>query len=172
MMTQEEVAQVIAYCEENKVSYKQRLDELGIAAWMFYDAKRKYAPKQEADNAGNFLQLVPGGTFFPSAIKPARSRGRRQKDAEQEAAPVNIELKTATGTMLPSYTPSWTVARLWASTRGSGWRTCCFASPATKTTVPPSANSCPSNGQSNPSRNQINKSSLIGSLQLVDNRRQ
>ena len=49
MMTQEEVAQVIAYCEENKVSYKQRLDELGIAAWMFYDAKRKYAPKQEAE---------------------------------------------------------------------------------------------------------------------------
>ena len=58
MMTQEEVAQVIAYCEENKVSYKQRLDELGIAAWMFYDAKRKYASKQEADNAGEFLQLV------------------------------------------------------------------------------------------------------------------
>lgn len=100
MMTQEEVAQVIAYCEENKVSYKQRLDELGIAAWMFYDAKRKYAPKQEADSAGDFLQLVPGGTFFPSPIKPARSRGRRQKDAEQEAAPVNIELKTATGTMM------------------------------------------------------------------------
>lgn len=100
MMTQEEVAQVIAYCEENKVSYKQRLDELGIAAWMLYDAKRKYAPKQEADNAGDFLQLVPGGTFFPSPIKPARSRGRRQKDAEQEAAPVNIELKTATGTMM------------------------------------------------------------------------
>ena len=99
-MTQEEVAQVIAYCEENKVSYKQRLDELGIAAWMFYDAKRKYAPKPEANNAGNFLQLVPGGTFFPSPIKPARSRSRRQKAAEQEAAPVNIELKTATGTMM------------------------------------------------------------------------
>ena len=63
-MTQEEVAQVIAYCEENKVSYKQRLDELGIAAWMFYDAKRKYAPKQEADNAGDFLQLVPGGVLL------------------------------------------------------------------------------------------------------------
>ena len=51
-MTQEEVAQVIAYCEENKVSYKQRLDELGIDARMIYDAKRKYAPKLEADNAG------------------------------------------------------------------------------------------------------------------------
>lgn len=99
-MTKEEVEQVVAYCEENKVSFRQRLEELGIPAWSFYDAKRKYAPKQEGDNAGDFLQLVPGGTFFPSPIKPARSRSRRQKDAEQEAAPVNIELKTATGTMM------------------------------------------------------------------------
>lgn len=100
MMTKEEVAEVVTYCEENKVSFRQRLEELGIPAWSFYDAKRKYAPKQEGDNAGDFLQLVPGGAFFPSPIKPARSRGRRQKDAEQEAAPVNIELKTATGTMM------------------------------------------------------------------------
>lgn len=28
MMTKEEVAQVIAYCDENKISYKQRLSEL------------------------------------------------------------------------------------------------------------------------------------------------
>ena len=100
MMTKEEVEQVVAYCEENKVSFRQRLEELGVPAWSFYDAKRKYTPKQEADNAGDFLQLVPGGAFFPNPIKPARSRSRRQKDAEQEAAPVNIELKTATGTMM------------------------------------------------------------------------
>ena len=45
MMTKEEVAQVIAYCDENKISYKQRLSELGINPWNFYDAKRKYARK-------------------------------------------------------------------------------------------------------------------------------
>ena len=39
-MTKEEVAQVIAYCDENKISYKQRLSELGISPWNFYDAKR------------------------------------------------------------------------------------------------------------------------------------
>ena len=61
MMTKEEVAQVIAYCDENKISYKQRLSELGISPWNFYDAKRKYAPKEEGDNAGEFLQLIPGG---------------------------------------------------------------------------------------------------------------
>ena len=46
MMTKEEVAQIITYCDENKISYKQRLSELGINAGNFYDAKRKYAPKQ------------------------------------------------------------------------------------------------------------------------------
>ena len=46
-MTKEEVAQVISYCDANKISYKQRLSELGISPWNFYDAKRKYAPKEE-----------------------------------------------------------------------------------------------------------------------------
>ena len=40
-MTKEEVAQVIANCDENKISCKQRLSELGISPWNFYDAKRK-----------------------------------------------------------------------------------------------------------------------------------
>jgi len=36
MMTKEEVAQIIAYCDENKISYKQRLSELGINPGSFY----------------------------------------------------------------------------------------------------------------------------------------
>lgn len=32
-MTKEEVAQVIAYCDETKISYKQRLAELGVNPW-------------------------------------------------------------------------------------------------------------------------------------------
>ena len=55
MMTKEEVAQIITYCDENKISHKQRLSELGISAGSFYDAKRKYAPKQGDDTAGEFL---------------------------------------------------------------------------------------------------------------------
>ena len=47
-MTKEEVAQIITYCDENKISYKQRLSGLGINPGSFYDAKRKYAPKQDA----------------------------------------------------------------------------------------------------------------------------
>ena len=88
-MTKEEVAQVIAYCDENKISYKQRLAELGINPWNFYDAKRKYAPKQEGESRGEFLQLVPGGSFLPNPIKPSRSRSSSQKDSAQGAVAVS-----------------------------------------------------------------------------------
>ena len=100
MMTKEEVAEIVSYCEEKKTSYKQRLAELGINAWTFYDAKRKYAPKQEGDNAGEFLQLIPGGSFLPNPIKPSRSRSAKQKNAEQNVVSVSIELRTPTGTMM------------------------------------------------------------------------
>ena len=45
MMAKEEVAQVIAYCDENKIGYKQRLEELGINPWRMPE---------------KFLQFVPG----------------------------------------------------------------------------------------------------------------
>ena len=100
MMTKEEVAQVIAYCDENKISYKQYLAELGVNPWSFYDAKRKYAPKNDGENAGEFLQLVPEGPFLPNPIKPSRSRSSKQKDSAQGAFVVSIELRTPTGTMM------------------------------------------------------------------------
>ena len=99
-MTKEEVAQVVTLSEENKVSFRQRLEELGIPQWAFYEAKCKYVPKQETDNACDFLQLVPGESFFPSPIKQARSRSRKQRGAEQDSALINKELKTSTGTMM------------------------------------------------------------------------
>lgn len=81
MMTKEEVAGIVAYCEEKKISYKQRLDELGIPTWKFYNSKRKFAPKQDGDNAGEFLQLLPCESFLSNPIKPSRSRSSRQKNA-------------------------------------------------------------------------------------------
>ena len=100
MMTKEEVASIVAYCAENNVSQKKRLKELGISDWQFYSSKRKYAPKQEGDNAGEFLQLIPGGTFLPDPIKPARSRSSRQKEADRGAVSVSIELRTPNGTVM------------------------------------------------------------------------
>ena len=43
MMTREEVAEIISYCQTNKITYKARLQELGLPAWKFYEAKAKYA---------------------------------------------------------------------------------------------------------------------------------
>ena len=99
-MTKEEVASIVAYCAENNVSQKKRLKELGIHEWQFYDAKRKYAPKQDGNNAGEFLQLVPGGPFLLDPIRPARSRSRRQKEADRGAVSVSIELRTPNGTVM------------------------------------------------------------------------
>lgn len=98
MMTKEEVAAIVSYCQENNVIQKARLAERGINPWTFYDAKRKYAPKQEGDNVGEFLQLIPGGAFFP--IKPSRSRSGKQKAADKGMVAVSIELRTPTGTMV------------------------------------------------------------------------
>ena len=115
MMTKEEGAQVIAYCDANKISYRQRLSELGISPWSLYDAKRKYAQKEKGENAGEFLQLIPGRSFLPNPIKPSRSRSIEQKESAQET--VSLDLRTPTGTMLrcvlPSSSPWWTVARPW-----------------------------------------------------------
>ena len=80
-MTKEEVAQVIAHCDENKISYKQSLSELGINPCSFYDAKRKCTPKEDGENAGEFLPLMPEGSSHPNPIKPSRSCSGKQKDS-------------------------------------------------------------------------------------------
>ena len=81
MMTKEGVAQVIAYSDENKISYKQRLAELRINPWSFYDAKRKYASKADGKNAGDSFSWYRDGTFLPNPIKPSRSRTSKQEDS-------------------------------------------------------------------------------------------
>ena len=73
---------------------------MGISEGCFYNAKRKYAPKQEGEDAGEFLQLLPSDTFLPNPIKPARSRSAKQKSSERCLVAVSIELKTPTGTMM------------------------------------------------------------------------
>ena len=65
-MTKEEVAEVVTICEENEISYKQRLAELGISEWSFYSAKRRYTPKREGEITGEFLQRTSSGTFLPN----------------------------------------------------------------------------------------------------------
>lgn len=56
-MTKEEDVEIITYCEEQKVSYKTRLQELDIPLWKFYDAKRKHIAND--NDFGGFLELLP-----------------------------------------------------------------------------------------------------------------
>ena len=64
MMTKKEVAQVIAYCDENKIGYK-----LGIIPWSFYDAKCKCSLKEEGENVGKFIHRIPGNENNREALR-------------------------------------------------------------------------------------------------------
>ena len=48
MMTREQILEIDQYCQEHKMSYRQRLEELSIPSWTFYKAKRKYRMQDEA----------------------------------------------------------------------------------------------------------------------------
>ena len=59
MMTREEILEIDQYCQEHKMSYRKRLDELHIPFWNFYKAKRKYRLEDESSTSrGEFVQLV------------------------------------------------------------------------------------------------------------------
>ena len=82
MMTKEEVASIVKYCNDNGVSYKAKLSELGVLEWRFFESKRHYAKEQSSSTspAGEFLQLTAGGDFVPMpafAAKTGRGSQRR-----------------------------------------------------------------------------------------------
>ena len=79
-MTREEVAEIIMYCKEHKVTYKSRLAELNIPVWRFYDSKSRYAEEQLSDNTskGDFIELGQSGTFIP-VPSFAGQNGRKPK---------------------------------------------------------------------------------------------
>ena len=77
-MTREEVAEIIMYCKEHKVTYKSRLAELNIPVWRFYDSKSRYAEEQSSGNTskGDFIELGQSGTFIPvPSIEIRTSKG-------------------------------------------------------------------------------------------------
>lgn len=97
MITREEVASIVAYCDEHKISFKQRLEELGIPGWRFYDAKRRYSVDLEGSQ-GEFLQLTPD-TFSSASVLSRRHRGGKSAKTEASGI-VSIEMKMRGGTLL------------------------------------------------------------------------
>lgn len=101
MMTREQILEIDQYCQEHKMSYRQRLEELDIPFWNFYKAKREYRLEDEASsNVGEFVQMVPG--TFRSGLMPIRN-GKKPSTAKgvQEAESyLTVELRTASGTAM------------------------------------------------------------------------
>lgn len=62
MMTREEVAEIISYCQTNQITYKTRLQEHGIPTWKFYDAKANYAEEESANPLPNSSNSFRFGT--------------------------------------------------------------------------------------------------------------
>ena len=100
-MTKEEVASIIKYCNDNGVSYKARLSELGVPEWKFFESKRRYAKEQasSASTAGEFLQLTAGGNFVPMPSFAAKTGRGFSKKNVQAPKMISVELRTPNGTM-------------------------------------------------------------------------
>ena len=91
MLSKEEISEVISYCQEHGCSYKDRLTELGIAEWKFYDSKYRYAiQERKIKESGQFLQLKPSsdGSFvpFPSLDSPKTGRKEDKQKCAQHGS--------------------------------------------------------------------------------------
>lgn len=97
MMTREEVAEIIMYCKEHKVTYKSRLAELNIPVWRFYDSKSRYAEEQSSGNTskGDFIELGQSGTFIPAPSFVGQNV--RKPKGESSFGFKSIEIRTAKG---------------------------------------------------------------------------
>lgn len=100
-MTKEEVASIVKYCNDNGVSYKARLFELGVPEWRFFVSKRHYA-KEQASSASSlveFLQLTAGGDFVPMPAFAAKTGRGLSKKNSQAPRMISVELRTPNGTI-------------------------------------------------------------------------
>lgn len=62
-MTKEEVASIVKYCNDNGVSYKSGLSELGVPEWKFFESKRRYAKEQESSASPNSMTPTTAATL-------------------------------------------------------------------------------------------------------------
>lgn len=80
MLTREAIAEIVQYCKEHGVSYKNRLKEIGIPERRLYESKRRYAEAQASEReSGEFLQLVRGNNSFPEPVLTNRKTGKGRK---------------------------------------------------------------------------------------------
>lgn len=106
MLSKEEIVGIVAYCQQNKVSYNSRCQELGIRMWRFYEAKRRYREMEsETGEVGEFIQLQPGGPMQPSNLNVLEQRvsSRSRKKQDKASGMLSLEVQTRNGTALRLY---------------------------------------------------------------------
>lgn len=102
MLSKEEVLDIIAYCKENNVNRKDRLAELGIGEWSFYEARRRYLKEEieSGKNDGHFVQLRSTGGFVQESITEMERAVNPGKRVKSVPAEIKIECQTPRGGML------------------------------------------------------------------------
>ena len=94
-MTKEEIGGIVSYCKKNKVSYADRLSELGIPRWKFYKFKSKYFKRTRSRSKADFIELPP-----LEAVTPQPSVNELSRPAEEFHATVcgtSVELSLPGG---------------------------------------------------------------------------
>ena len=98
MLRREEVAEILSYCKKNKVTYKSRLEELGISKWAFYTSRSKYATGQAQDSPGSFIEIAPPGA---SASRASTARtgdwSRSLGEGVGQGRTLDVELRMPSG---------------------------------------------------------------------------
>lgn len=67
-MTRDEIAAIIMYCKEHKITYKSRLANLNISVWRFYDSKSRYTVEQPFGNISKGDFIEPGKNTIEQSV--------------------------------------------------------------------------------------------------------
>lgn len=112
MQTKETILEIVSYCKEHNVAYKDRCAELGVPLWDFYASKRRFKREDSRPGVttGEFIQLRPDGPMMPSnllAIEGETQSGPKLRNnvGEQAAGSgmLSLELRTSSGNVLRLY---------------------------------------------------------------------
>lgn len=96
MMTKEEIAAIVLYCKQQNVSFKSRLEELGIPPWQFYWAKRRYVE----NNSNELLEIGKEGRFIPCPELQRKNFKGKEASSLMPDSGMSIELQTTSGLIM------------------------------------------------------------------------
>lgn len=102
MLSKEQVLEIIAYCDNNRVQRKERLRELGIAEWNFYKSRRQYLRQENmsAEASGSFIQLEAGGGFVPATVTEMERQVNPGRQVVGKGEELTVECRTSRGGMV------------------------------------------------------------------------